>query len=91
MPVRGTTHAIHNKVIINHDRGGTHVMCGWDTCTNDGYESNKVRVNEAAPGYDPKYISYVFCTERHRNYFVDQLKPGLWAGKLASGNRSGLL
>lgn len=89
MPVRGTTHAIHNKVVINHDRGGTHVMCAWDTCTNDGYESNKVRINEGV-GED-KYISYVFCTERHRNYFIDQLRPGLYAGLLAPGNRSGLL
>ena len=76
MPVRETTawsHAIIQKKVINHDRGGTFVLCGWDTCEKPGYENNKCVVNEAAPGHPPKTITYVFCTERHRQYWINSI------------------
>jgi hypothetical protein len=73
MPVRDSTkwrHAILEKKVINLDRGGTYVLCGWDTCEKPGLESNKCRELISAPGYPPQYLSYVFCTERHRQYFI---------------------
>jgi hypothetical protein len=85
MPVRGTTqwrHAILDKKVINHDRGGTYVMCGWDTCEKDGRESNKCVETISAPGYPKQTLTYVFCSERHRQYFIhstvraNDLPPG---------------
>lgn len=73
MPVRGTTawkHAIHQRKVINHDRGGTYVMCAWDTCEKPGYEMFKCVEHDNANGYEPKRINYVFCSERHRQYFI---------------------
>lgn len=67
-------HARTDKVVINLDGGGWtgngHVMCAWDTCTRQGYDSNRVTINDAAPGYPDKLIRYVFCSERHKFYFV---------------------
>jgi uncharacterized protein involved in tellurium resistance len=89
MPVRGTTHAIIQKKVINLDHDGDrHVMCAWDTCTNDGYEINKVRVNTAAPGHDPVYVQYVFCTERHKQYWINSTKS---YGDLPSGYKRGIV
>src|SRR5262249_50051401 len=88
VPVRDSSewkHAMHMKKVINLDQGGdgrvtesgTHyVMCAWDTCENDGLENFKVRVNDAAPGYEPKYINYVFCTERHKYYWLASMRSG---------------
>jgi hypothetical protein len=94
MPARETTewrHAIILKKVINLDHGGAkHVMCAWDTCERDGYENNKVVTRESAPGYPLKTISYVFCSEKHRNYFIDQAR-GMLPGYLRSGNRGGIL
>ena len=75
MSVRGTSHAMTHKKIINHDRGGTFVMCAWDECDRDGYELYKVTSHEHA-GNSPcgsplaKHIQYVFCGERHKAYWV---------------------
>ena len=91
MPVRGTTiwrHAIIQRKVINHDRGGTYVMCAWDTCEHDGYETNKVRVNTAAPGHDPVYITYVFCTDRHKQYWINSIRD---LNNLPPGYRSSIL
>ena len=83
--VRGTTawrHAVTMKKVINHDRGGTYVMCAWDTCEKDGYEAYKCVERDNANGYEPKLISYVFCSERHRQYFIHST---VRAGDLPSG------
>jgi hypothetical protein len=92
MPVHGTTrwrHAILQKKVINLDHGGAkHVMCAWDTCEKDGYESNKVVVNDAAPGYPPKPITYIFCTERHKQYWLNSVND---CNNLPTGYRSSIL
>ena len=85
MPVRETTqwrHAILQKKVINLDHGGAkHVMCAWDTCEKDGYENNKVVVHEGVHG-NVRDITFVFCSERHRQYWLnsvrdrDNLPPG---------------
>jgi hypothetical protein len=84
MPVRGTTkwqHARLQKKIINRDEGGygkvtesgTHyVICAWSTCTNDAYELYKVRINEGAPGYEPRIINFAFCSEKCKQHWLDE-------------------
>jgi len=75
MSTRGTSHAMAHKKIINHDRGGTYVMCAWDECDRDGYQLYSVRAHEHAGSIDcdsslAKHITYVFCTERHKQYWL---------------------
>lgn len=74
-------HAILHKKVINLDHvGDRHVMCAWDTCERDGYEMHKVRVDYGKTG--PHIVNYVFCTERHKQYWINshraygQLPPG---------------
>lgn len=85
MPVRDSTewrHAILEKKVINHDRGGTYVLCAWDTCERYGFETYKAIERISAPGYPLQTLTYVFCTERHKQYFIhslvqaNQLPPG---------------
>lgn len=77
MPVRGTTewrHAIIQKKVINLDHGGNKkVMCAWSYCENDGYEMYKVVTNDGAPGQQTKTITYVFCSERCKGHWLDEL------------------
>lgn len=87
MPVRGTTqwnHAIVQKKVINHDRGGTYVMCAWDTCERNGFENNKVIIHEG----QGKTTTYVFCTERHRQYWINSIRD---MNNLPSGYKRGIL
>lgn len=106
MPVRGSSawnHAIIEKKVINRDEGGwgkvtdsgTHyVLCAWDTCERDGLENYKVRVEDSAPQYrgtpDEKYINYVFCTERHKAYWLASMRPGN-NNNLPAGMKRGIL
>lgn len=79
MPARDTTAwrvGIHERKVINHDRGGTHVMCAWDTCERDGFETYKIRTNTAKAGREPRYMTYVFCSERHKQYWLNNVRPG---------------
>lgn len=80
MPVRGTTeweHAILHKKAINFDRGGTYVMCAWDICEKDGYEMYKAVEHVSSPAErargNDSTITYVFCSERHKQYFIHSL------------------
>jgi hypothetical protein len=73
--VRGTRHALIQRKVINHDRGGTFIMCAWSDCDRDGYELYKVTSHEHAQSIAcdsslAKHISYVFCSERHKQYWV---------------------
>jgi hypothetical protein len=80
MPVRGTTHARIQKRVINRDEGGdgrvtssgTHyVLCAFGPCDKDGYELYKVRVNDAAPTAAPRYMNFVFCSEKCKQHWLD--------------------
>ena len=79
MPVRGSTqwkHAILQKKVINLDHDGNrNVMCAWDTCEKDGYESFKV-VKHLGKEKGERTMTYVFCTERHRQYWIASMRPG---------------
>jgi len=80
MPVRGTTawqHARLARKIINHDRGGTYVMCAWLDCENDACTLFTVRVNTANPSEPPNFRTYGFCTEKCKQYWLNaSLRPG---------------
>lgn len=78
-------HGVNDKVVINLDHGGSrHVACAWDDCERDGYESNMVKVNYGKPG-SPHIVKHVFCTERHRQYFINSVHS---YGRLPAGHRS---
>lgn len=78
------THGIVDKRIINLDHGGSrHVMCAWDDCERDGYDTNKVVINYGK-GDMPHLVKHVFCTERHRQFFINSVKA---YGQLPPGFR----
>ena len=64
------------KYIINHDQGGTKVVCAWDECDRPGYELYKVRQHEHAHSIPcdsqlGKHITFVFCSERHKQLWLN--------------------
>jgi hypothetical protein len=75
-------HGIVDKVVINLDHAGDrHVACAWDDCERDGYETNKVKVNYGKVD-TPQIVQYVFCTERHRQFWINSHRS---YGKLPPG------
>lgn len=75
MSVRGTFHAKIQRKIINHDRGGTFVMCVWEDCDKDACSLYEIRNHEhirEIPCDHPlaKHCTYAFCSERHKQYFL---------------------
>lgn len=64
------------KYVINHDRGGTRVVCAWDECDKDGFDNNRVRQHEHARSIPcdsglAKHVTFVFCSDRHRLYWLN--------------------
>lgn len=92
--VRGTTawqHARLEKKIINHDRGGTNVMCAQLDCEKDACSLFEVRINTAALGQPPNYRTYAFCTERCKQYWIHAaLRPGS-GNNLPAGMRRSIM
>lgn len=77
-------HAIIHKKVINLDHDGDRkILCAWDECDKHGYELHKVRVNYGTPG-NPHILNYVFCTERHKGYFIHSHRK---YGNLPPGQR----
>jgi hypothetical protein len=80
-------HARIDKVAINLDHGGSkHVMCAWDTCEADGFETNKVVINYGN-AIETKLVTHLFCTERHRQYFIHGSREQAAYGRLPPGFR----
>lgn len=85
---------VARKKVLSIDTG-RHLLCCWDDCERPGYDSNQVRINDAAQGFEPKIVKFVFCSEGHRQYFIDE-NPAVRGdsttaelhGRLRSGNRS---
>jgi hypothetical protein len=86
---------VHRKVLSRDT--GVWLLCCWDTCERPGYDLYSAVVNDGfEPVYNtefgmqylPKTIKYVFCSERHKMYWVDAAGPGGLQGKLRQGNRS---
>jgi hypothetical protein len=64
----------NTKPVLSRD-AGRWLQCCWDDCERQGYELHKTRFHDHARGLpcaDPrsKHVWYVFCTERHRDYFL---------------------
>ena len=90
MSVRGTTHArVMRRVILREGaRIGNNAQCCWDECDADGYDLYKARVRDTGPGVEPAVFTwFLFCSERHKQYWVDSyLHPGTH-GRLQTGNK----
>lgn len=66
-----SVHAIIDKRVINLDHAGDrHVCCAWDDCERDGFQTNLIVVNYGTAG-NPQLIKYVFCTERHKQFWAN--------------------
>lgn len=51
------------------------LLCCWEDCERQGVDLHKTRFHDHAPGLPcdstlAKHIWYVFCSERHRQYFL---------------------
>jgi|SRR5271166_5918748 len=104
-----TTRQVHARIarkIINHDAGGAFLVCCWDECDRDSYELYKIRQHEHLRHvpceavdqglYPGKHITFTFCTERHRQFFVNATggnalesiaRTGVAHGNLPAGMR----
>ena len=65
------------------------LLCCWDECTNQGVELHKTRFHDHNPGTpcqhpDSSHLWYVFCSERHRQYFLHSHRSN---GNLPAGHR----
>jgi hypothetical protein len=90
MPVRGTSVARHNKLVIireQNEHEGERIWCAWTDCENYGYLCHQTVINEAKPGFPVKLARYVFCSANCKNYFDRSHIPGEY-GRLAPGLRS---
>lgn len=83
------SHAILEKKVINHDRGGTHVACAWDDCEKDGVDLHQVRINYGKAD-TPHIVKHVFCSERHKMFFVEGARVGRY-GKLPPGYKRSII
>ena len=59
---------------------GAHIPCCWEDCWRDGVELHKFVVREGV-----NTITYVFCSERHRRYFMNS---HISLGNLPNGYRN---
>lgn len=53
----------------------TWIRCAWFECSKDGYELYKTVFHEHAKNLPcnherSEHVNFVFCSERHRQYFV---------------------
>ena len=90
MSVRGTTYARHMRRVIIREgaQEGERIWCAWDDCDKHGYDAHRVRINEAKPGFPAKYINYVFCSNRHMEFWKNSHRQ---FGRLPAGSRSSIL
>jgi hypothetical protein len=77
--------AVEKKVLSRDDE--TWLTCCWADCERPGYSSNRTYFHDHNPGFpctapEAKHVWYVFCTERHRQFFLHSHKA---MGKLPPG------
>lgn len=91
MSVRGTAHALLTRkvIILEGEQQGGKILCAWDTCDRDGTMLHHVAVNQAKPGFPRNLARYVFCTDRHKQYWQSSQRLGY--GNLPAGSRSTIL
>ena len=104
-------HAKIQRQVINHDNGGQPLICMWMECDRRGYENYKHTacmhdvVHATCEWWDRQswehsgrtaHTDLVFCSERHRTYFVASTgrnalelldRTGLAHGNLPPGMR----
>lgn len=71
MTAASSQHAIISRKVLSHDSGDW-LLCCWDDCQRQGYDMHKAiqRTTSKASGR-LETVSYVFCTERHRQFFLN--------------------
>jgi hypothetical protein len=72
MSVRGS-HAHLMRKIINHDTGGTFLICAWSDCDRDAitlYEVKNHTHARSIPCEFGEHWTLAFCTERHKQYHL---------------------
>lgn len=81
----GFDHARLERRAVNLDAGGRPIVCSWDECDRDGtvlyrhtsclhspqVGCEKAEQFAAMHGVASNHLIYVFCSQRHRNYFVN--------------------
>jgi hypothetical protein len=65
-----------NGVHVIDPQDGVHLLCCWDTCERPGTTLHKVRIWEGVSPASgaPVYSWKIFCTDRHRMYYVNAPK-----------------
>jgi hypothetical protein len=80
MPVRDSTewrHAIIQKKVFNFDAWDPRaIICAWSDCEKPGYEMHKV-VSHQGVQRGERTMNYVFCSDAHKRYWVDELHQNL--------------
>lgn len=81
-----------SKGILNRDHDGDvrWIPCGWDDCQRRGVDIHKTFFHDHNPlypcsGSGAKHVWYVFCSERHKQYF---LHSHVSLGNLPAGSRN---
>jgi hypothetical protein len=85
---------VHKKVLSHNT--GTWILCAFEDCELPGYEVHHVTTNEGyepflredGVHYEPKLLKYVFCSEGHKQLWLDCIGPDGLQGHYRSGNRS---
>lgn len=66
---------------------GKPLPCIWDDCWRDGDNRIRVEVDHDAPKFPGEKLVYIFCSERHRDYWRNSTRD---RGNLPTGSK-GLL
>jgi hypothetical protein len=86
---------VHKKVLSHNT--GTWILCAFEDCERPGFEVNHYTTNEGyepfgmpdgTVEYRPKLLKYIFCSEGHRQLWIDCIGPDGLQGHLRSGKKS---
>jgi len=77
-----------SKPVLSRD-AGTWLQCCWFECERQGFDLHKTRFHDHNKGVpcahpDSRHVWYVFCSERHRDYF---LHSHISMGNLPAGSK----
>lgn len=70
---------MNGRKVLNLDKARSGEVrwlpCCWDECERDGVTLHRARFHDhprtiACDAPDSKHVWYVFCSERHRQYFL---------------------
>lgn len=86
---------VHKKVLSRDS--GNWILCAYRDCELPGFEVHHVTTHEGFEPFgqpdgtviwQPKLLKYIFCSEGHRQYWLDATGPDGLDGHLRSGNKS---